>query len=683
MPWCQRDPMDPLTLQTIMARMSSIALIVNQGQVSWVSAPVAFGWPAQILVHGTLSLLWHPEDRQRAIELYEAAKDDWRGQSGLRVVTGDGQVRWVDAQAGPGPGSNCLVILTDVTRCTLTQARIEQAEAETALSAAFAKEILLRTDGNQRLSGASASAMRLLGWDPHELLNTVLADLVHPEDRGALNVQGRNDSTQPSAVRLRSKEGTYRWMSHHRCIATSGEVVESFTDVDTYVDELHRAHEQVAQLEALLRASPLPQVILTPIPGIEDHIVDFAFTWLSEQAIQFLHATSEALVGSPLSRACHGWFDGLRDHLQGAMESGQATVVDQVRLPGSHGADRWIEVHACRIGDLLNLTWYEITSSRQALERLQESERRYRLMADQVLDAVVWLRQGQIQWASRSVERMLGWLPRELIGRRLDEFVHREDLQVFHSTVGGDWASIGDGSDGARWQFRIRSKNLEYHWVQAHARPLTDEDRVADGLAVSLRIVDAEVAVLRELDRQARTDDLTGLLNRRAALVRIASLGSQSRRTGTQVALLLCDVDRFKEINDRYGHAAGDEVLRVIAGRIADCIRTGDLAARFGGDEILVVLDGVHGVSDALDIAEKIRVAASMPMEEVSRRHGVNRLDPLQVTMSIGVVLLEDPHHIQDVMARADLAMYQAKRGGSDRVVSLPMPESGHLIGVA
>jgi len=679
--WCQRGLMDAATSQTILARMPSVALLVDQGQVSWVSDSVAFGWPARVLERGTLSLLWHPEDRQQAIDWFQTTKTEWREQFGLRVVTGDGQVRWVDAQSGPGPGSSCLVILTDVTRVIQAEERIDHAESEVAQSATFAREVLFRTDGHQRLTWASASALRLLGWEPKELHGTVLAHLVHPHDRAFPVAQDVQVPTQPSTVRLRSKDGTYRWMSHQRCIAPQGEVVESFADVDLHLRQLHHWVDQAAKLEALLHGSPLSQVVLAPISKDEGHIVDFSIQWVSERALQFLAMTRNELIGSSLGAICGGLLDGLREYLQDALESDQETVVHQCKLSGVTVGERWIEVHACRVGDLLNLAWHDITDSRQALDQLGESERRYRLMADQVLDAVAWLRDGEIEWASTSVARRLGWLPHEWIGRGLDEFVHRDDLGIFHATVGGGGASSDDRGEISRRQFRIRAKDLEYHWVQAHARALTDDD--ADLLAVFLRIVDSEVAVLRELDHQARTDDLTGLLNRRAALAQITSLGSQSRRSGTQVALLLCDIDRFKEVNDRHGHAAGDQVLRVVSGRIGECIRTGDIAARLGGDEILVVLDGVHGISDAVDIAEKIRVAVSMPMSESAVASSCDGVDLLRVTLSIGVVLLESPGLIEDVIARADLAMYQAKRSGSDRVVCLPVLGPGRLFEVA
>ncbi len=131
---------------------------------------------------------------------------------------------------------------------------------------------------------------------------------------------------------------------------------------------------------------------------------------------------------------------------------------------------------------------------------------------------------------------------------------------------------------------------------------------------MSFRLVDVEVATEEALDRRARFDDLTGLANRAEVLARIGTLGEHQRRPGSQTAILFCDVDRFKAVNDTFGHAAGDAVLRELAERLSGAIRSGDIAARVGGDELLAVLEGVHDIDDALRVAEKIRAAACEPI---------------------------------------------------------------------
>ena len=146
------------------------------------------------------------------------------------------------------------------------------------------------------------------------------------------------------------------------------------------------------------------------------------------------------------------------------------------------------------------------------------------------------------------------------------------------------------------------------------------------------------------------------------ALNRIETLGAQTRRSGHELAVLFCDLDHFKEINDIHGHAAGDEVLRVTASRLREVLRTSDdLAARIGGDELLVVLHGVRDMDDAVSIAEKLRAAAAQPVSTAT--------GPVTATLSIGVTLAHPDESTDELVARADTAMYQAKQSGRNRVV--------------
>ena len=163
--------------------------------------------------------------------------------------------------------------------------------------------------------------------------------------------------------------------------------------------------------------------------------------------------------------------------------------------------------------------------------------------------------------------------------------------------------------------------------------------------------------------RRARFDDLTGALKRDEVLARLADIGSQRRRPGDECGVLFIDVDGLKEINDTLGHAAGDGVLTTLAARIRDCIRAGDIVARMGGDEFLVILNDIHGIADAEAVAEKIRIASSGNIDGAG--------GSARVSVSIGVTLSNPVESADDIIARADAAMYRAKQSGRDKVVTL------------
>lgn len=165
-----------------------------------------------------------------------------------------------------------------------------------------------------------------------------------------------------------------------------------------------------------------------------------------------------------------------------------------------------------------------------------------------------------------------------------------------------------------------------------------------------------------EAMQAAHSDPLTGVLNRRAAQTRLRQLAQQSRTRQVTFAVLFVDLDRFKSINDRYGHAAGDQCLKVVAERVRRELRGGDALARWGGEEFLVLLDGA-AAADAHRIAERIRQRVADGVLEIDSHR-------VQVTVSIGVAVYHaGEDSIDSLVSRADEALYQAKSAGRDRVM--------------
>ncbi len=158
----------------------------------------------------------------------------------------------------------------------------------------------------------------------------------------------------------------------------------------------------------------------------------------------------------------------------------------------------------------------------------------------------------------------------------------------------------------------------------------------------------------RRLVEQAERDALTGLFNRTAIMERLAAVIASARETGTGAAVLFIDLDGFKSVNDRYGHAAGDDLLRTVAQRIRDCVRTHDLVGRLGGDEFVVVTPDLSNVGLAAGLARRVEIEIS--------RITLGRGERL-VTGSIGVAVLDDTiASAADLLARADRRMYDTKR---------------------
>lgn len=222
----------------------------------------------------------------------------------------------------------------------------------------------------------------------------------------------------------------------------------------------------------------------------------------------------------------------------------------------------------------------------------------------------------------------------------------------------------------------------EYGLRNVVAAPLRVDDRVEGAIVLSRRTdepwtprarrllaaaaIEASAALarlytLREAQVRATTDALTGLPNRRY-FDEYLGLLARRRRAEDRVGVLMIDIDRFKKLNDTYGHAVGDHVLREVAQAIAGAVREGDVPARFGGEEFVVLLRN-PGARIAVEVGERVRRAVS---ELDLRRLGVPK-----VSVSVGVAVADQPEtELDEVIDEADRALYRAKRAGRDRVVA-------------
>lgn len=287
-----------------------------------------------------------------------------------------------------------------------------------------------------------------------------------------------------------------------------------------------------------------------------------------------------------------------------------------------------------------------------------EAEARYRILADNAVDVIVHLRGSRVAWISPSVMGAFGTAPQLMIGSDFSERIHPDDVDLVTAA-----RKRMTADKPALERFRVRHANGNYHWVEGHGKAYVDANGNTDGLIAALRIVDDKVAAEQQLELLARYDTLTGLVNRAETIARFNKALADERSPGAHLGVLFCDIDHFKNINDTWGHLAGDVVLSTIAARVRVCVRDADTVGRLGGDEILVLLNGVHDLDEVVMIAEKIRCRASGPIhlgDEVVR-----------ATVSIGATLANPNESVYSMMARADVAMYKAKRAGRDTVTRI------------
>jgi diguanylate cyclase (GGDEF)-like protein len=161
----------------------------------------------------------------------------------------------------------------------------------------------------------------------------------------------------------------------------------------------------------------------------------------------------------------------------------------------------------------------------------------------------------------------------------------------------------------------------------------------------------------------AMTDPLTGLFNRRAFYDAGQQLMARQARTNSAVSVLVFDLDHFKSINDRFGHAVGDDALRLFAATVRNNVRATDVVARFGGEEFAAILPG--GAADAATVGERLRAAFQAAAVEISSHR-------IGATVSVGVAAAMAPVEIDPLLACADTALYRAKSNGRNRVELAP-----------
>ncbi len=289
---------------------------------------------------------------------------------------------------------------------------------------------------------------------------------------------------------------------------------------------------------------------------------------------------------------------------------------------------------------------------REVLRR-QELSAHYRLLAENASD-VVWqvAADGHLEWVSESSHRILGRTAEHLLGTNMLDLVDDADRPAILASL----AHLSEtGSCGGEYRF-IRADGSRV-WLAVTAN-LAQSERGAVRVA-GLHDVTVEHEAREELAHQAFHDHLTGLRNHAWLIEALADDLRASRRSGRSTALLFVDLDHFKVINDSLGHAVGDEVLRIVAERLAACVGTEARLARFSGDAFVVVMPEVTGISEVEALAQRLTeaIAAGIP---IGAHHTV-------MTASIGIALSASDTTEHTLLRDADAAVFKAKEEGRGR----------------
>lgn len=292
--------------------------------------------------------------------------------------------------------------------------------------------------------------------------------------------------------------------------------------------------------------------------------------------------------------------------------------------------------------------------------RLSLSEARLRLIADATGDAIMNVAiDGTILYASPSVRELVGVAPEQLVGRNARDMLDPTDLAKHTAACA---SALANPSKTLSNTYRITTADAGQRWFETSTRATADEDGIVTGLVSVLRDVSDRKAAEEQLTREATTDPLTGLANRRAFVQALDRGLDRVRRGEGRCALAVFDLDRFKTINDSHGHAVGDLVLQAFAAVATSAVRDADLVGRIGGEEFAVILWNADEAL-AVKICERLRVALA------ARRVPAGGGAEVAVRASAGIAMLDVRHDAATILAAADAALYRAKAAGRDRLV--------------
>lgn len=544
--------------------------------------------------------------------------------------------------------------VTDVVVGSKTLAESEEIFRLTAENSPVAL-CLIAPDGG--FMTVNRALCELLGRDEQTLRATTWQELTHEED---LNVDldlvqdvldGRRDSYRLTKRYLRP-DGEVVWGDLSvSCVREPDGQVRYFISQILNITELVQQRQAMADSEKHYRL--LAENTADVVATID---ANGCFEWVS-----------------PSLRGTFGWDP---EELQGTRIGDFIESTDWARIeailtgnrPGMQmsgtfrarrrdGSYIWVDASASTTVDATGSTLHvarlrDVDSEFRAQQRVRASEERFRTaMNSSLVGTALVDSEGLLVQVNDALCRLLGFTEQELLTKRLPDLCEAcgswDDVLAGHVWLGEGQLRAADGSQV---------------WVQQALAAVTDDDGERTSVVAQFIDVTAARQARALLEYQANHDPLTSLKNRRAVMAAMAATLAHPPRSGSRgLAVLYCDLDRFKPVNDEFGHAPGDQLLIEVGRRIRRCVRVGDTVGRIGGDEFLVLLMDLHGYDDALRVAESVRAAVAEPM-------AVNDVE-LVVTVSVGVTLAEPGEEPDDVLAKADQALYEAKRRGRNQVV--------------
>ncbi|MEO0494174.1 MAG: EAL domain-containing protein [Actinomycetota bacterium] len=530
--------------------------------------------------------------------------------------------------------------------------------------AALAGETLRRLDPSLRsavvLRNAAGDAVLVTCHDGRTT-TTASVDWQRTDDDARLaEILGPDDAGLSSHIALGTANGSLVVLPRTRLENAQQLALETFATQLAMAVRGIESRELSFQQRAERRLFALSEQSSDVVAVLDD---DRSITYISPNVDQIMGRASASVVGNhPIAVVHPDDASAIGDLLDAPTRADESATAIEGRMRTGSGEYRWYSLTARDFASDpevagLVLTARDITEERAAKLGLLRSEQWFRGLVQNSSDVIAVLDEaGVFTYASPAVTQLTGSSPSDLQGRTFTELLPADDTDSLERVH----RAIRSKPPGVR-NLELMIERPDHSRRMAEVT-ITDlrEDPSVQGLVLNIRDITDRKRLEEDLRHQVLHDDLTGLGSRVQFSNQLQAALAAPRRDGAMVAALFIDIDDFKTINDSLGHAAGDQVLVDISGRLRSRLRLHDNAARFGGDEFAVLLTDVYGETDVTLVADRI-------IEELSRPVMLMGTE-VRLSVSVGIALDEDATATpEDLLRAADVAMYEAKDQGKGR----------------
>ncbi len=449
--------------------------------------------------------------------------------------------------------------------------------------------------------------------------------------------------------RLLRGDGTYGWV-HHSAVPVNDELGR----LTGYLGACHDITEQrAAELKALGKEQEIRMLAdNVPVLIAYSDAKDLRCRFANKAYANMWGLTEESILGRSVQEVIGAEsYREIGPHIA-RVTRGEAVTYER-RIASADGSEKILEVslrpQRGEAGGTVAafVLIHDITRHRKAEQSARDSEERLRKFADATHAGIVFHEDGIVTDCNDALLRLTGYRYDELVGSEIIQYVapsfREEALEAVRKGAERAYESEIIARDGTHIPVEFEGRTMPFNGKVYRLSVVRDIRR--------------RKASQARIDFMAHHDLLTGLPNRALLLDRLEFILATARRRGTQAALLFIDLDNFKTVNDSLGHAAGDELLKIIAARLPKALRGVDMVSRHGGDEFLVVLPDFEGDQGPVPVAEKLLATVSEPMELEGQS--------ISVSPSIGIAVFPRDGDTADALIKnADAAMYLAKERG-------------------